>query len=205
MLDLFDDLPQPDVDWYPDWLAPAEAGQLRARIVDEVAWRQDVMRTPRGPLPLPRLTAWQAEPDAVYVYSGIRNVPAPWTPAVFELKRRVEAACRARFNSVLLNRYRNGFDSMGWHADDEPELGPQPVIASVSLGAARVFDLRHNSTGAAHAYRLTDGSLLVMRGRTQQEWRHRVPKAPAVLGERINLTFRWVTARPEVVRSRARG
>lgn len=200
MDDLFDDLPRPDVDWHPDWLAPADADRFHARLVDEVAWRQDTMRTPRGLLPLPRLTAWQGEPDALYVYSGIRNEPAPWTPAVLELKRRVEAASRARFNSVLLNRYRNGFDSMGWHADDEPELGAEPVIASLSLGATRVFDLRHNETGVTHAYRLTNGSLLVMRGRTQHAWRHRVPKEPAVRGERINLTFRWVSAPPAAER-----
>ncbi|CAJ2724656.1 2OG-Fe(II) oxygenase [Burkholderia pseudomallei] len=208
MDDLFDDLPRPDADWHPDWLAPADADRFHARLVDEVAWRQDTMRTPRGLLPLPRLTAWQGEPDALYVYSGIRNEPAPWTPAVLELKRRVEAASRARFNSVLLNRYRNGFDSMGWHADDEPELGAEPVIASLSLGATRVFDLRHNETGVTHAYRLTSGSLLVMRGRTQHAWRHRVPKEPAVRGERINLTFRWVSAPPAAerrARPRSRG
>lgn len=192
MFDLFDDTPTPDVDWYPDWLSADEADRLHAGLVDEVAWRQDTMRSPRGPIPLPRLTAWQGEPDAVYVYSGIRNVPAPWTSTVLALKRAVEAQCRARFNSVLLNRYRNGYDSMGWHADAERELGDAPVIASVSLGATRIFDLRHNDTGIVHAYRLTNGSLLVMRGRTQAEWKHRVPKEPAVMGERINLTFRWV-------------
>ncbi|KVW27304.1 2OG-Fe(II) oxygenase [Burkholderia ubonensis] len=194
--DLFDDTPAPDVDWYPDWLAPADADRALAALIGEVAWRQDAIRTPRGRIPLPRLTAWQGEPDAVYVYSGIRNVPAPWTPAVLELKRAVEAACGARFNSVLLNRYRNGQDSMGWHADNEPELGDAPVIASVSLGAMRVFDLRHRASGVTHAYRLTHGSLLVMRGRTQAEWQHRVPKAPSVQGERVNLTFRWVVAGP---------
>ncbi|MCW0168581.1 alpha-ketoglutarate-dependent dioxygenase AlkB [Burkholderia pseudomallei] len=150
MDDLFDDLPRPDADWHPDWLAPADADRFHARLVDEVAWRQDTMRTPRGLLPLPRLTAWQGE----------------------------------------------------------PELGAEPVIASLSLGATRVFDLRHNETGVTHAYRLTNGSLLVMRGRTQHAWRHRVPKEPAVRGERINLTFRWVSAPPAAerrARPRSRG
>ncbi|AOK12239.1 MULTISPECIES: alpha-ketoglutarate-dependent dioxygenase AlkB family protein [Burkholderia] len=191
--DLFADTPAPEVDWYPDWLAPADADRLLAALIDEVAWRQDTIRTPRGRIPLPRLTAWQGERDAVYVYSGIRNVPAPWTPAVLELKRAVEETSRAPFNSVLLNRYRNGQDSLGWHADNERELGEVPVIASVSLGAMRVFDLRHRASGVTHVYRLTHGSLLVMRGRTQAEWLHRVPKAPAVQGERVNLTFRFVT------------
>ncbi|CAG4908554.1 alpha-ketoglutarate-dependent dioxygenase AlkB family protein [Paraburkholderia saeva] len=195
MSSLFNDLPTPDVDWYPDWLAPDVAAATLARIVDEVAWKQDTMMTPAGRVPLPRLTAWQGEPDAVYVYSGIRNVPAPWTPAVAELKAAAEATCGARFNSVLLNRYRSGNDSMGWHADREPELGAQPVIASVSLGVARTFDLKHNRTGVVQSYALKGGSLLVMRGETQAQWRHRVPKALRVQGERINLTFRLVTPR----------
>ncbi|MDQ0626172.1 MAG: alpha-ketoglutarate-dependent dioxygenase AlkB family protein [Paraburkholderia graminis] len=195
MTDLFNDLPAPDVDWYPDWLAPETAEQFLARLIVEVEWRQDTMGTPGGRVALPRLTAWQGDADAVYVYSGIRNEPQPWTAAVAELKADAEAACGARFNSVLLNRYRSGADSMGWHADREPELGPEPVIASVSLGAARTFDLRHNKAGAVQSFSLKGGSLLVMKGKTQAEWRHRVPKEPRVVGERINLTFRWVTPR----------
>ncbi|MBB5467320.1 alkylated DNA repair dioxygenase AlkB [Paraburkholderia sp. CI2] len=193
--DLFNDLPTPDVDWYPDWLAAADAERLLARLIDEVQWRQDMMGTPAGRVALPRLTAWQGEPDAVYVYSGIRNVPQAWTPAVAELKAAVEATSGARFNSVLLNRYRSGADSMGWHADREPELGKQPVIASVSLGVARRFDLQHNRSGVVQSFSLKGGSLLVMKGDTQAQWRHRVPKEPRVSGERINLTFRRVTPR----------
>jgi alkylated DNA repair dioxygenase AlkB len=195
MADLFNDLPTPDVAWYPDWLPAEAAARSLARLIDEVAWRQDVMGTPAGRVPLPRLTAWQGEPDAVYVYSGIRNVPQAWTTTVAELKSAAETLCGACFNSVLLNRYRSGADSMGWHADREPELGAQPVIASVSLGVARTFDLRHNKTGIVQSYSLKGGSLLVMQGNTQSEWRHRVPKEPRVAGERVNLTFRWVTPR----------
>jgi alkylated DNA repair dioxygenase AlkB len=195
MTDLFNDLPTPDVDWYPDWLAAAEATRALAQLIDEVEWRQDTMGTPAGRVPLPRLTAWQGEPEAVYVYSGIRNVPQPWTPTVAELKSAVQAICGARFNSVLINRYRSGTDSMGWHADREPELGTHPVIASVSLGVARTFDLRHNKTGIVQSFSLKGGSLLIMKGETQAQWRHRVPKEPRVNGERINLTFRWVTPR----------
>jgi alkylated DNA repair dioxygenase AlkB len=193
--DLFDDLPKPDVAWYPDWLAPEAAQRALAQLIDEVAWRQDTMGTPAGRVPLPRLTAWQGEPDAVYIYSGIRNVPQVWTPTVAELKTAAEAICESRFNSVLINRYRSGMDSMGWHADHEPELGAQPVIASVSLGVARTFDLRHNKTGVVQSFQLKGGSLLVMKGSTQAQWRHRVPKEPRVTGERVNLTFRWVTPR----------
>ncbi|WP_025097960.1 alpha-ketoglutarate-dependent dioxygenase AlkB [Burkholderia sp. A1] len=195
MDDLFDTPPEPELDWYPDWLPRERADAFFARLLAEVDWRQQSIRTPRGPVPMPRLTAWQGEPEAVYVYSGIRNVPAPWTEAVAELRRLAEATCGARFNSVLLNRYRSGSDSMSWHSDDEPELGEAPVIASLSLGATRVFDLRHDASRALRAYRLTHGSLLVMRGATQRDWRHRVAKAPAVQGERLNLTFRLVGPR----------
>jgi alkylated DNA repair dioxygenase AlkB len=192
MFDLFDDAPQPDVAWYPAWLTQEQATTLFARIVAETEWRQERIRTPGGWVDQPRLTAWLGEPDAVYIYSGIRNVPQPWTPAVGELCDTVSALCGIRFNSVLLNRYRSGIDSMGWHADHEPELGLEPVIASVSLGATRRFDLKHNATGVTRSFRLTNGSLLVMRGQTQAQWRHRVPKEPTVSGERLNLTFRVV-------------
>jgi len=194
MFDLFDDIPKPDIDWQPDWLAADTASDLMAALIDEVRWQQDTMTTPGGRVPLPRLTAWQGEPDAVYVYSGIRNVPQPWTPAVAELKTRAEEASKTRFNSVLLNRYRTGQDSMGWHAVKERELGPEPVIASVSLGTTRTFEFRHARTHATHTLLLSHGSLLVMRGRTQLEWVHRVPKEPDARGERINLTFRWIDA-----------
>lgn len=195
MFDLFDDIAKPDIDWYPAWLTPERATALQAQLVDEVAWKQDSMRTPGGMMPFPRLTAWQGEPDAVYVYSGIRNEPGSWTKAVGELKAAAEATCGVRFNSVLLNRYRTGADSMGWHSDKEPELGREPVIASVSLGVARTFQLQHVKTRVVHTLELTHGSLLVMRGRTQLDWRHRVPKAPKIEGERINLTFRVITPR----------
>ncbi|WP_414439534.1 alpha-ketoglutarate-dependent dioxygenase AlkB family protein [Burkholderia sp. 22PA0106] len=195
MDDLFDTLPAPDVDWHPDWLPRERADLLLAHLLAEVDWKQESIRTPRGPVPMPRLTAWQGEPDAIYVYSGLRNIPAPWTPAVAELRALAEAACATRFNSVLLNRYRSGADGMGWHSDNEPELGEAPVIASVSLGVARMFDLRHRETGVVRAYRLAHGSLLVMHGATQRDWTHRLAKAPAVQGERINLTFRFVTPR----------
>jgi len=186
------ELPEPEVDWYPGWLSPGRAADMLERLKEEVVWKQDSIGTPGGVKALPRLTAWQGEPGAVYVYSGIRNEPLPWSATVRVLKDLAEETAGARFNSVLLNRYRTGNDSMGWHGDRERELGATPIIASVSLGAARRFDLRHNQTGIVRTFELTSGSLLVMRGRTQADWRHRVPKAPALQAERINLTFRWV-------------
>lgn len=192
MFDLFDDIPKPDIDWLPDWLDAPAASDTMAALIDEVAWHQDIMNTPAGKIPFPRLTAWQGDPGAVYVYSGIRNVPKPWTPTVLALKTKAEAVSKIAFNSVLINRYRTGMDSMGWHADKERELGPQPVIASVSLGTTRTFEFRHTKTRQTHALQLTHGSLLIMRGRTQLDWAHRVPKEPEARGERINLTFRYV-------------
>lgn len=193
--DMFSDVPEPELEWYPHWLAPDEAAAALASLIGEVAWKQDTIGTPGGPKLLPRLTAWQGDRGAVYVYSGIRNEPLAWTPTVRQLKAATEAVTGATFNSVLLNRYRSGEDSMGWHADREPELGNEPVIASVSLGVARRFDLRHNESGALRSFELTSGSLLVMRGHTQAHWRHRIPKAPGLRGERVNLTFRFVTPR----------
>src|SRR5690606_9987391 len=130
----------------------------------EVDWRQESMATPRGQVALPRLTAWQGEEGAEYVYSGIRNRPARWTPTVAALRERLQQFTRARFNSVLLNCYRGRQDSMGWHADDEPDLGPEPVIASVSLGARRTFEMRHRKkTLPVERFALESGSLLVMK------------------------------------------
>ena len=141
---------------------------------------------------LPRLTAWYGEPEATYVYSGIRNVPLPWTQDLLELRARIEAFAGAEFNSVLCNLYRGGQDSMGWHSDDEREMAS--TIASLSLGAARTFQLRRKAPPAdLVSMRLPSGSLLLMLGDTQRQWQHRVPKE-AASGERINLTFRLVTS-----------
>ncbi|KQR74721.1 2OG-Fe(II) oxygenase [Burkholderia sp. Leaf177] len=194
MFDLFDDIPKPDIDWLPDWLDAATASDTMATLIDEIAWQQDIMNTPGGKVPFPRLTAWQGDPGAVYVYSGIRNVPKAWTPAVLSLKTKAESAAKTTFNSVLINRYRTGQDSMGWHADKERELGLAPVIASVSLGTTRTFEFRHTKSRQIHTLQLKHGSLLIMRGRTQLDWAHRVPKEPEARGERINLTFRYVDA-----------
>ncbi len=141
---------------------------------------------------IPRLTAWHGDPGAVYTYSGLRNEPRPWTPALAELRARLADRLGVRFTSVLLNWYRSGADGMSWHADDEPELGSEPTIASLSLGATRRFELKHRADGERIAVPLDHGSLLVMTGETQHCWLHRVPKQPRIAGGRINLTFRVV-------------
>jgi alkylated DNA repair dioxygenase AlkB len=143
-------------------------------------------------LPIPRLTAWHGQ--AGYVYSGIRMAPAPWTPPLLELKDIAEALAGQPFNSVLLNLYRHGRDSVSWHADNEPGLGRNPVIASISLGAERRFQLKHRRTGERLSVDLAHGSCLIMAGATQHHWLHQLPKIAQPVGPRINLTFRAMTA-----------
>ena len=142
----------------------------------------------------PRLIALHGDPDSRYRYSGVVHHPRPWTPLLSEIRDAVQQLASESFNSVLLNFYRHGQDSMGWHADDEPELGPEPVIASLSLGQARRMRFRrrrdHSDT---HELVLSHGSLLVMSGQTQANWHHAIPKTRRAPGPRINLTFRHIT------------
>src|SRR5205823_6240177 len=139
------------------------------RLRDTIEWRQEAMHLGARQIPLPRLTAWYGDPGAGYAYSGIENVPLPWTPELREIKERLEHLAGEPFNSVLLNLYRTGQDSMGWHADDERELAP--TIASLSLGAARTFQLRRKAPpGDTVSLRLTGVSLLLMLGVTQRQW-----------------------------------
>jgi alkylated DNA repair dioxygenase AlkB len=171
----------------------AEADRLQARLRGDVDWQAEQIVMFGRLVPVPRLVAWHGDPAAVYSYSGVRHEPSPWLPAIADVRRRVEALTGETFNSVLLNLYRCGRDGMGWHADDEPELGRNPLIASVSFGATRRFRLKHRRrAGGQLALDLAHGSLLVMRGALQHHWLHAVPKTRTVVGERINLTFRRV-------------
>lgn len=158
---------------------------------DNIRWRQDSMKIYGKSIPLPRLTAWYGDPGAAYTYSGIKSEPNPWNDGLLHIKRRVENVVDGSFNSVLLNWYRDGKDSLSWHADDEKELGPDPVIASANFGATRDFQLRFNKD---HDLKITiplkHGTLLVMAGELQRHWKHAVPKRANVDGSRFNLTFR---------------
>jgi alkylated DNA repair dioxygenase AlkB len=187
------DLPDGDVVFYPAFFPAAAADRLLRDLLAATAWRQERI-TPYGrPVPLPRLTAWYGDEGTGYTYSGIANDPLPWTPALLEAKHAVEPAAGVAFNSVLLNRYRTGRDSVAWHSDDEPEFGENPVIASVSLGGTRTLQFRHKTRkGLKAKVELTHGSLLVMRGATQHHWLHQVPKTARDVPERVNLTFRVV-------------
>lgn len=182
-----------DVVYFERFLEPDAADRYFIELRETVSWMQQAITIFGKPQAMPRLTAWHGDPDAVYTYSGLRNVPVPWNVPLTDLRKRVEQAAGVRFNSVLLNRYCSGADGMGWHADDEPELGAAPVIASLSLGAPRLFVMRTKvEKKRSLELRLGHGSLLIMRGASQQNFQHAVPKEKRLHGERINLTFRAV-------------
>jgi len=191
-LDLF----QGEARLWPAAFAAPEADALFAELRDTVDWRQEAVLIFGQRRLVPRLVAWHGDPDARYTYSGTDHEPEPWLPALERIRDRVVALTGTQFNAVLLNLYRDGRDGMGWHADDEPELGPNPVIASVSLGAERRFCLRHRRRKDLKLdLPLPHGSLLCMGGATQHHWVHALPKTQRPVGERINLTFRRVQLR----------
>ncbi|MFM7313531.1 MAG: alpha-ketoglutarate-dependent dioxygenase AlkB family protein [Cyanobium sp.] len=176
------------------WLDDAPA--VQAALMAEVPWRQERITLWGRSHPLPRLTCWMADPGCAYAYSGLRQIPQPWSPTVASLRARLEAHLGCPFNSLLLNLYRDGRDRMGWHADDEPDLEREAPIASLSLGAARAFHLRpQRPVGGVRdtlSLELDDGDLLVMDPPTQEHWQHQLPLRRRLLLPRINLTFRVV-------------
>jgi alkylated DNA repair dioxygenase AlkB len=188
-----------DLALWTDWLPRADADALLAELRDSIAWETHVIRMFGREVASPRLSCWIGDPGASYVYSRTRFEPHPWPPALAALRRRLEQACGSAFNSVLANLYRDGRDAMGWHSDDEPELGPAPVIASLSLGASRRFLFRRKSPRglAAMELELPHGSLLRMAGATQHLYQHALPRMGRVQTPRINLTFRRVVTLQE--------
>lgn len=193
-------LPDAELEIFRQFLKPGEASDwFEALMADgAVRWRQDHMTIYGRSIPIPRLNAWYGDPGLDYTYSGIPMDPEPWTELLARIRDRVQEAARASFTSVLINLYRDGRDSVAWHADDEPELGQDPVIASLSLGAEREFQMRHRNFRESglplFRLNLTPGSLLLMRGSTQRCWQHRIPKRTGrnAPGPRINLTFRKI-------------
>ena len=169
---------------------PASNADMLARLIAETDWKSETITLWGKQFLQPRLSAWYG--DKAYSYSGLQLAPQPFTPLQQIIRSAVEAATGATFNSVLLNYYRDGRDSMGMHSDDEAELGPAPVIASVSFGAERTFVLRHKSGGERLRIDLSDGSLLLMAGSLQKHWSHGINKTAKALGARVNLTFRRI-------------
>ena len=187
------ELPDAQVRLARGWLDPGAASALMERLLREVPWEVHRIRMFGREVASPRLSCWIGDAEAAYRYSGSRFEPRPWLPALAALRERLALELEHPFNSVLANRYRSGADAMGWHADDEPELGPEPLIASVSLGATRRFLLRHRHDPARRlSLDLELGSLLLMAGRTQRYWKHALPRTARPAGERINLTYRHV-------------
>ncbi len=178
----------------PNFLSATEAECTFIRLRDEIPWQQHTIQLFGRAVNAPRLSSWHGDAGALYTYSGLVLEPQPWSAPLVDLRRRISEETAAFFNSALLNYYRDGSNSMGWHSDDEKELGSEPCIASLSLGAKRRFLLRHKTRKdlATLEFQLGDGDLFVMRGRTQHHWKHQVPKTRRPSGERINITFRHI-------------
>jgi alkylated DNA repair dioxygenase AlkB len=181
--------------WRSAWDA-THANRVFDEFIATVAWAQEEIVIFGSRHRVPRLVSWHGDPGTTYEYSGTMHEPQPWTPTLIAIRQRVEGLTGCAFNSVLLNRYRDGRDGMGWHADDERELGIHPVITSVSFGATRRFQLRHRRDGLEKAtLELGNGDVLLMGGEMQRNFVHAVPKTTRSVGERINLTFRLVRPR----------
>jgi alkylated DNA repair dioxygenase AlkB len=185
--------PENLLEYYPGFVPAAESAGWMQKWVTEVPWRQQSMQMYGKEVIAPRLMAWFGETDKAYTFSGTRFEPFAWTDELKNLKQRIEQRTGFTFNSVLLNYYRNGNDSVAWHGDNERELGRNPVIASVSLGQERRFEFRYRPDHSRkYGLTLENGSLLIMKGDLQHTWEHRIPKSKTQNGPRINLTFRTI-------------
>lgn len=187
-------LPDADVLLCSECFNAQGSARILDRLLSEIYWQQDYLTFYGREIALPRLTAWYGDRGRNYTYSHISMRPHPWTELLLIIKARVEAVSGAEYNSVLLNLYRSGANGVSWHQDNEPELGDDPVIASSSFGATRIFQMRHliRKDIPRVDIPLFDGSLLVMRGSTQRFWQHKIPKTQKAVGVRVNLTFRYI-------------
>ena len=189
-----DALPGAEIWFAPDWLDMAEADALLDSL-RRVHWETHRIRLFGREIDSPRLSCWIGDEGAAYTYSGARFQPHPWPVALLAIRERITDELGCMFNSVLANRYRDGRDYMGWHSDNESALGPHPLIASLSLGATRRFMLKHRQDPSRKLeLELPHGSLLVMGGDTQRNYRHALPRTARPVEERINLTFRRILA-----------
>ncbi len=179
---------------YRNFYSLPESDCLFAQLQTELAWQEESLFIYGRWVKVPRLMCWYGDSDACYRYSGVNHQPMPWTPTLQTIRESIERQCRCTFNSVLANLYRDGKDSMGCHADDEKELGQNPLIASLSLGDQRLFKLHHKKCREKLDIVLGHGDLLIMAGSLQQHWLHSVPKTKKLKTPRINLTFRKIEA-----------
>jgi len=186
-------LPDSDIIYYPNFIASTKADFFFNTIKKNTPWQQDSITLFGKTYPQPRLTALYGNNGKPYKYSGITMLPHSFTPELLEIKNLLSSRTNEEFTSCLINLYRDGSDSNGWHADDEKELGTNPIIASITLGQERYFNLKHKTNkNLKHKILLQHGSLLVMRGETQHNWLHQIPKTAKPIEERINLTFRII-------------
>ncbi|TDF38167.1 alpha-ketoglutarate-dependent dioxygenase AlkB [Alteromonadaceae bacterium M269] len=185
-------LPQAELIYIPDFMTKGQASFYYSELERTLPWRQETIRIYGKEMLTPRLQSWHGYINTDYQYSELTMSSNPWTQTLLDIKTQCESRHKATYNSVLANHYRDGDDAVGWHADDEPELGNQPVIASVTLGCERTFSLRHNLTKQRIDLELESGSLLIMAGPTQQYWQHTIPRRKGIKEGRINLTFRYI-------------
>ena len=182
-----------EIIYFAHFFDKKEADAIFRQLAKDIPWQQDDIQVFGKIHPQPRLTALFGNEGKPYSYSNIKMQPYPWTLLLQKIKSYVESVSDTNFTTVLLNQYRDGKDSNGWHADNEKELGTNPVIASISLGAERAFHLQHNcDKNRKHKMILQHGSLLIMKGATQHNWKHQISKTAKPINPRINLTFRWI-------------
>jgi len=187
------DLPDADVVLFKDFFTKVESDQLFKNLVDKIEWEQDEITIFGKTFDIPRLTSWYGDPGCSYSYSGISMEPKTWNEDLQIIKNRIEKVSKVSFNSCLLNFYRSGSDSMGWHQDNEKALGLNPVIGSVSFGETRPFQLKHIKLDLKKTdIPLSHGSYLIMKGKTQHFWKHKIPKTARDIKARVNLTFRII-------------
>jgi alkylated DNA repair dioxygenase AlkB len=180
------------VDYHEHFFSPKKADEYLTSLLNDLHWQEQFITLYGKQIMQPRLTAWYADPGLSYTYSKTTFQPLSWIPILEELKDIVNATLNTHFNSVLCNLYRDGKDSMGWHSDDEKELGLHPIIASLSFGAERKFSLRNKQTRISESWTLSHGSLLVMKAGCQSIYQHAIPKTRLLCGPRVNLTFRQI-------------
>jgi alkylated DNA repair dioxygenase AlkB len=187
------ELPDAEIIYFPAFLKKQEADAVFHELIQNTPWQQDEITVYGKKHLQPRLTALYGNEGKPYSYSNIVMQPHPWTSLLQKIKARIESVTETNFTTVLLNYYRNGSDSNGWHADNEKELGKNPIIASLSLGAERTFQLKHNTDATQKkSIILEHGSLLLMQGTTQHFWKHQIPKTTKSIKTRVNLTFRII-------------
>jgi alkylated DNA repair dioxygenase AlkB len=181
-----------EIQFFPNFFSKSESDIYLTALKDNIKWKQQSMNMYGRKIDFPRLTAWYGDNDKPYSFSGITLQPHDWNVEILQIKEKIEPLAEVVFNSVLLNLYRSGNDSISWHTDAEKELGDNPIIASVNFGATRKFQLKHIKTKEKLEIELSHGSLLIMQGELQHFWQHQVPKTSKPVSERVNLTFRVI-------------